>query len=77
MRWTSSQLLELIWGVPRCDDCIAAAFGVTPKRANKGVQRWVRRGSAVRERGRCPGCGVERLVTRAIPEKLTGPGRAD
>jgi|BogFormECP03_OM3_1039632.scaffolds.fasta_scaffold00557_2 hypothetical protein len=70
MIWRSNRALSLLWDVARCDGCVAAYLQAPLHKANAAVHRWVRRGVAVRERARCPGCGAHRLVTRVIPAKF-------
>lgn len=77
MAWRSNQALAFLFDGPRCDGCIATYLGVPTNKANRAVHRWARRGVIVREPGHCPGCGAERLVSRALPEKFFAPRARD
>jgi hypothetical protein len=70
MVWRSNRALALLLDGPRCDGCVAKDLSAPPNKTNAAVHRWVRRGVVVRERARCPGCGGERLVSRALPERF-------
>lgn len=71
--FASQRALVMLMNGPRCDSCLAVKAAIPPERVSRAVRRWVRRGEITRERGRCPSCGADRLVSR-VTGPVFGPG---